>query len=74
MSNNERNIIEYIVCCVSEFAERHQLSHKQSYAYLRRYLGIQFLREQYEIEHTFSIDDAVDDLTRICQHNGGQIA
>jgi hypothetical protein len=29
------------------------------------------LIEHYEIEHTLSLDDAVDDLERVCRRNGG---
>ncbi len=37
------------------------------------YKGIQFLKAHYEIEHTLSLQDAVDDLTLICQRSGGHI-
>ena len=66
--------IPYIICCVSAFARRYRLSTAQSYAYLRRYSGIEFLIECYAAEHTLSIEDAVDDLTAICQQKGGRIA
>lgn len=66
-----RNIIDYIVVCVSEFADRHSLSQKDAYFYLRKYAGIQFLKEFYDIEHTIPFADVVDDLTRICARNGG---
>ena len=32
------------------------------------------MRDYYDIEHTFSIDEAVEDLTVICQRNGGALA
>lgn len=35
--------------------------------------GIAFLKEHYEIEHTLSMQDAIDDLTHICRRNGGAI-
>ncbi len=35
--------IEYVVACVGAFAQRHQLSNMQAYAYLRRFTGIDFL-------------------------------
>lgn len=73
MSKEERNIIEYIVCCISEFAKQHNIAIHQAYQYLHDFKGLKFLDEQYEIEHTFSIDDAVADLTLICNRNGGNL-
>lgn len=74
MSATEKNILDYIVVCVSEFASRYGLHMKDAYAYLRKYKGIDFLIEHYEAEHTLSFDDAVDDLTVICGRNGGALA
>ena len=45
-----------------------------SYDYLNQYKGLDFLLRNYDIEHTFSIEDAVDDLARICFRNGGTLA
>ena len=72
-SRELKNKIDYFVCCVSEFAKVHTLSHRQAYAYLRRFCGIEFLLKHYEAEHTLSIDEAVGDLTMICQRHGGAL-
>ncbi|MCM1142339.1 MAG: DUF3791 domain-containing protein [Muribaculum sp.] len=69
-----KNRIEYIVVCVSEFAKRFKLTNQQAYAYLRRFTGIDFLNEYYEVEHTQSIDSAVDDLQMLCYKRGGRIS
>ena len=37
------NIIEYVNCCVGAFANRFKLTLAQSYAYLRRFKGIDWL-------------------------------
>ncbi len=73
MSVKEQNIVEYMVCCISEFAKQHNIAIHQAYIYLRDFKGLKFLDNQYEIEHTFSIDDAVKDLTFICNRNGGYL-
>lgn len=65
--------IEYVVTCVGAFAQRHQLSNSQAYAYLRRFTGIDFLLDCYAAEHTLSIDDAVSDLRILCNKKGGKI-
>lgn len=69
-----RNRFEYIVSCVGEFAFKYGLTNSQAYAYLNRFLGIDFLLECYDVEHTLSIEDAVLDLQSVCQNNGGKIA
>ena len=69
-----RNRVEYIVVCVSEFAKRFKLTNQQAYAYLRRFTGIDFLNEFYDVEHTQSIESAVDDLQLYCYNRGGRIS
>lgn len=69
-----KNRIEYIVVCVSEFAKRFKLTNQQAYAYLRRFTAIEFLNEFYEVEHTQSIESAVDDLQLYCYNRGGKIS
>lgn len=68
------NIIEYVNCCVGAFANRFHLTLSQSYAYLRRFQGIDFLIECYPAEHTLSIEDAVEDMAVLCQKNGGRLS
>ncbi len=68
-----RKRIDYTVACVNEFADRYKMSEKSAFEYLKRYQGILFLKENYDIEHTLSFNDAVDDLTIICRNNGGEI-
>ena len=68
------NIIEYVNCCVGAFPNRFGLPLAQSYAYLRRFQGIDFLIDCYAAEHTLSIDDAVEDLVTLCKKNGGRLS
>lgn len=73
MSEKEIKIINYIVICISEFANQKSITNKNAYIYLKKYKGLAFLNECYEAEHTLSLNDAVDDLTAICKRNGGNI-
>ncbi len=63
--------INYTVVCVNEFADRHNISPKEAFMYLYDHKGIEFIKENYDIEHTLSFHDAVDDLILICRNNGG---
>ena len=74
MLTETRNVVDYIVVCVNEFARRYGLSRQEASQYLRRHNGIQFLRDFYDVEHTLSFDEAVEDLTTVCRRNGGTLA
>jgi len=69
--NRQTNIINYLVICINDFAERFGMDSRAAYQYLSNYGGIDFLMQHYDIEHTLSLDDAVDDLEKICRDGGG---
>lgn len=73
MSKQERNLINYIVICINEFAKQCKISSKEAYIYLKNFKGIEFLKENYEAEHTVGLDDAIEDLKQVCTNNGGNI-
>ena len=63
----------YLIMVIRKFAEHYAMSNKDAYLYLKRYAGIAFLDECYEAEHTLSFEDAVEDVSRICQIHGGNL-
>ena len=71
MSGEKRRIVDYMVVCVNDYADRHGLSRTDSFDYLLRNKGLDFLEDCYEAEHTLSLDDALDDLDAICKRNEG---
>ena len=73
MSESIRKQINYMVVCVNEFARTKALHPRIAFQYLYGYKGIDFLKEHYEVEHTLSIEDAVEDLNLICRNNGGSL-
>lgn len=62
MPETTRKLIDYTVVCVNEFARKKALHPRVAFLYLYRYKGIEFLKENYDIEHTLSLDDAVGKL------------
>jgi len=75
MSVREReNRIEYMVTCVGDFAERHAMTPAHAFAYLEKNGGLSFLSDCYDVEHTQSIETAVDDLSEVCRRHGGTFA
>ena len=65
--------IPFLNACIRAFRLRFSLSREDADAYLKKYGGVAFLIEFYDVEHLQSIDDTVDDLVFICQKNGGQL-
>ena len=68
-----KEVIEYVVATISEFAKRNFLTIKEAANYLLRFKGIDFLEQCYPAEHTLSINDWVEDITAICKRHGGGI-
>ena len=73
MSREEQKIIDYMVVCINEFADTFNLNYKEAFNYLKKYDAIKFLRDNYEIEHTLSIEDAVEDLYQVTLNHGGTL-
>ena len=73
MSSEEQKKIDYMVVCINEFADKLCVNYKQAFNYLNEYKSIKFLLENYEIEHTLSIDDAIEDMAIIARKNGGNL-
>lgn len=69
--SEKRKQINYMVACVSEFAHKHDLKMKEAFQFLFEYKAIEFLKENYDIEHTLSLEDALEDMLLICEKNGG---
>lgn len=64
-----RNIIDYMVVCVNDYAAGHSLSKTEAFDYLRKNKGLDFLEDCYEAEHTLSLEEALSDLEAICKRN-----
>lgn len=71
MEFNVKDKVEYIIIFVHEFARRHSLTMRQAYNYLRRFHGIDFIDRHYNVAHTQSFRDMVEDITVYCHRQGG---
>ena len=74
VSKTLKDRLDYLIALVSEFAATHHLSLQQAYLYLQQYKGLDFADEFYDVEHTLSFDQAVEDITMYCKRMGGSIA
>jgi len=69
ISRDRQNLINYMVVCVNDYADRHGRSPSDAFDYLRLHKGLEFLEECYDAEHTLSLDDALDDLDQVCRRH-----
>ena len=60
MSKTLKDRLDYLIALVS--------------VYLQQYKGLDFADEFYDVEHTLSFDQAVEDITMYCKRMGGSIA
>lgn len=73
MARNIRDIIEYIVAVVGDFAAKHNLTDTQAYRYIKFHNGISFLEDNYGIIHTLGFDEAVESVAEFCRRTGGEL-
>ena len=67
MSKSIIDRINYIVALITEFATAHHITTQQAYQYLQQYKGLDFVEKFYDVEHTFSFENTVEDLTLYCK-------
>ncbi|MDR1565309.1 MAG: DUF3791 domain-containing protein [Oscillospiraceae bacterium] len=72
-SSINKQEINYLVLIFNEFAKLHNISILEAYQYISQYKGLEFLLEFYDVNHTLSTDDVVDDVAAICAQNGGAL-
>ena len=68
-----KNRVEYIIAIISDFAQAHSLTTMQAYRYLERFKGLDFIDRFYEVTHTLSFEDMIEDLTSYCHRKGGAL-
>lgn len=73
MNYDVRDMFEYIIALVNEFARRFGLSDKQAYNYIRHHHGVAFIEQNYGIIHTLDFDEAVESVATYCRRSGGEL-
>ena len=68
-----KNKVEYIIAIISDFAKEHSLNTMQAYRYLERFKGLDFIDKFYEVNHSLSFEDVIEDLTFYCHRRGGAL-
>lgn len=71
--NARQDLIDYLVVCVNDFADMNGLSYIQGYEYLKKYAGLTYILKNYDIEHSYPIDQTMRNLMQVCRRNGGTL-
>ena len=70
---NPKDKIEYTVALISDFAKKYSLSTTQAFNYLDRFNAIDFVNQHYNIAHTLSFPEIVDNLALYRKNHGGNL-
>ena len=73
MKYESRDIMEYIIALVNEFAKKFNLSDKQAFNYIRNHQGVTFIEDNYGIIHTLDFQEAVESVALFCRKTGGML-
>lgn len=68
-----KKLAEFMVLSVDKFAAEKHIPVKESFLYLDKYKGLDYLQEFYDVEHTLSPADTIEALTLVCKRNGGYL-
>ena len=73
MNYNARDIFEYIIALVNEFAKRFDLTDRQAFNYIRNHHGVAFIEHNYRIMHTLDFVEAIESVAIYCRKSGGEL-
>ncbi len=73
MSREESNKLKFTIALIAEFATKFNIQQRQAFNYLKRFKGLDFLNEHYNVEHTQSFEDTIEDLSIVCNRHGGKL-
>ena len=74
MVYSNKDKLDWTMVFIYEFGKRFGLTVKQSFNYLSRYKGIDFIDKHYGFAHTQSFESMIDDIALLCRRMGGQLA
>lgn len=73
MKYNLRDIAEYTIAVINEFARQFNLTEKQAFRYLTFHRGLTFIEENYGIAHTLNFQEVIESVRLYCRNSGGKI-
>ena len=55
---------------VNEFVRKYNLREQEAFQYFFRFKGIDFIKENYDVEYTLDYETILEDLGMMCRRNG----
>lgn len=65
--------LERTMISICEFGKKYRLNMKQSFGYLSRFKGINFIDKHYGYAHTQSFEAMVDEISVLCKLKVGRL-
>lgn len=73
MEYSKDDKLEWTMIFIYEFGKKYGLNMKQSFSYLSRFKGIDFIDKHYGYAHTQPFNTMVDDISGYCRKMGGKL-
>lgn len=73
MAKQTKDIVEYTIALINEFADTYGLSENESFRYIDQHNGIELINQCYGIMHTLSFSDSVAGMASYCRRQGGTL-
>lgn len=73
MSRKEKNTLEFLVALVAELAAHLGITQDAAYNYIREHKGLEYYFKHYNILHTLSFEENVEDMLLVCANHGGKL-
>lgn len=73
MEYSNKDKLDWTMIFIYEFGKRFGLTVKQSFNYLSRFKGIDFIDKYYGYVHTQPFESMVDDIATLCRRMGGEL-
>jgi hypothetical protein len=71
LDKETRNKISFVTFIIEEFASAYKMNRRESYQYLKKYGGLDYIFECWRALHIDNPFWAVRDIYKVCRNNGG---
>lgn len=73
MEYKVKDILEYTIAFVSEFATKFGMTDAQAFRYVNQFHGIDILEKHYDVMHTLSFENVIETIQNYCRRQGGSL-
>ncbi|MDE6669055.1 MAG: DUF3791 domain-containing protein [Muribaculaceae bacterium] len=70
---NDKETVDFLIAVIYNYSKIKNISLSRAFRYLKTFKGLEYLTRYKEIEQTLSYEDIVDNVSKVCSHNGGAL-